>query len=65
MFFAGRTGNKDVINIGIAELEATWSMKRWNVWAALRRPNGMRRNSKRPNGVVTAVFETSDGSTGI
>jgi hypothetical protein len=31
-------------------------MKRWNVWAALRRPKDMKGNSNRPNGVVIAVF---------
>jgi hypothetical protein len=40
-------------------------MKRWNVWAALRRPRDMKGNSNRPNGVVVAVFCVSSGWTGI
>ena len=31
-------------------------MKRWKVWAALRRPKDMKGNSKRPKVVVIAVF---------
>ena len=32
---------------------------RWNMCAAFFRPNGMRKNSKSPNGVITAVLGTS------
>jgi hypothetical protein len=42
-----------------------WSMKRWNVWAALHRPKDMKGNSNRPKGVVIAVFCISSGWTGI
>ena len=67
MFFGRGAGDKQVVQVGIGEGEAAQYLvdKRWKVWAALRRPNGMRRNSKRPNGVVMAVFGTSEGSTGI
>ena len=37
------------------------SMKRWNVIPAFFSPKGMRRNSKRPKGVMMAVFFTSEG----
>ena len=40
-------------------------MNRWKVPAELRRPKGMRRYSKAPNGVVMAVFGMSDFSTGM
>jgi hypothetical protein len=40
-------------------------MKRWKVWAALRRPKDMKGNSNRPNGMVIAVFCISLGWTGI
>ena len=43
----------------------TWSMNRWKVWPALRKPNGIRVNSNRPKGIVMAVFGTSAGSIGI
>jgi len=38
---------------------STESISRWNVCAAPLRPNGIRRNSKSLNGVMTAVLETS------
>jgi hypothetical protein len=41
------------------------SMKRWNACAALRTPNDMKGNSKRPKAVVIAVFCISSGWTGI
>ena len=47
------------------ESSVTSSIKRWNVWAALRSPNGIRTNSNRPKGVVIAVLGTSSGCTGI
>jgi len=40
------------------------SMKRWNFWAAFRMPKDIQGNSKRPKGVVMAVFWMS-GWTGI
>jgi hypothetical protein len=40
-------------------------MKRWKVWAALRRPKDMKGNWKRPKGVVIAVFYISAGWEGI
>jgi hypothetical protein len=40
-------------------------MKRWKDWPALRSPNGMRRNSQSPNGVITAVLWMSPSWTGI
>ena len=43
----------------------TWSMKRWKLCAAFLSPKGIRTNSKRPNGVMTAVFGMSKDSTGI
>jgi hypothetical protein len=36
-------------------------VKRWNVWAALRRPKDMKENSKKPKGAVIAVFWMSSG----
>ena len=36
-------------------------MKRWKDMPAFFNPKGMRRNSKRPNGVMIAVFFTSEG----
>ena len=44
---------------------STLSMNRWNDCPAFRSPNGMRRKTKRPNGVMTAVFMTSFSATGI
>ena len=41
------------------------SISRWKAWAAFLSPKGVRRNSKRPNGVITAVLWTSSGATGI
>jgi hypothetical protein len=41
------------------------SMKRWNVWEALRRQKDMKGNSNRPKGVVIAVFCMSLGWMGI
>ena len=41
------------------------SMNRWKVWAALRRPDGMRLNSKSLKGVVIAVFARSSSCIGI
>ena len=40
-------------------------MKRWNVIPAFFSPKGIQRNSKRLNGVMMAVFFTSEGWTGI
>ena len=40
-------------------------MNCWKVCVAFRRPKGIQTNSKRPNGVVTAVLGTSSGATGI
>lgn len=40
-------------------------MSRWNVWAALRSPNGIRVNSNHPNGVMTAVLGVFFSATGI
>ena len=40
-------------------------MNRWKVCAAFRRPKGICTNSKRPNGVVTAVLGTFSGATEI
>jgi hypothetical protein len=34
-------------------------LKRWNVWAALLRPNNMKGNTNKPNGVMIAVFSMS------
>lgn len=44
-------------------LSTSW-IKRWNVWAAFRRPNVMYLNSNRPNGVQMAVFGMSGGCIG-
>ena len=41
------------------------SMKRWKVWAALRRPKGMKRYSNKPNGVMIAVLAMSWAAIGI
>ena len=35
------------------------------MWAAFRRPNSIQTKLNSPNGVMTAVLGTSDGSTGI
>ena len=40
-------------------------MKRCKVWTALRRPKGMKGNSKRPKVAVISVFWMSSGWTGI
>ena len=40
-------------------------MKHWKDMPAFFNPKGIRRNSKRPNGVMIAVFFTSEGWTGI
>jgi hypothetical protein len=40
-------------------------MKLSNVCAAFRRPNVVNGNSKRPNGVLMAVFGMSSWATGI
>ena len=64
MLFSG----EQVIYVRIAKVQTsdhTWSMNRWNVWAAFQRSNGIRRNLNKPNVVVMAVFGTSAGSTGI
>jgi len=37
----------------------------WKVWAAFLRPKGMNMYSKRPKGVIIAVFGTSVAETGI
>ena len=42
-----------------------WSTKRWKVWAALRKPNGITQNSKSPNGVVIAVLQRELADIGI
>ena len=42
----------------------TVSISRWNACAAFFSPNGIRRNSNRPNGVITAVFGMSSAATG-
>jgi len=34
-------------------------MRRWKVWAELRRPKGIEVYSKRPKGVITAVLGMS------
>ena len=41
------------------------SMNRWNVCAAFRNPNTIYLNSNKPKCVITAVFATSPGLTGI
>jgi hypothetical protein len=58
---------KDVAQVGETEVESPRmsSMKRWKVWAAFRRQKDMKGNSKRPKGVVIAVFCISAGWTGI
>ena len=45
--------------------QGSGSIKRWNVCVALRRPNGIGRNSNRLKGALTAVLEMSSASTGI
>jgi hypothetical protein len=40
-------------------------MKRWKVWAALRRLKGMKRYSNKPNGVMIAVLAMSWAAIGI
>ncbi len=40
-------------------------MSRWKVLPVLRSPKVRRRNSKRPNGVMMAVFKMSAGCIGI
>jgi hypothetical protein len=37
------------------------SIKRWNVWAAFRKPNDVYGNSNRPKGVIMDVFGMSSG----
>lgn len=51
--------------VALSMLRSTWSICRWKVWAALRRPKGIIRYSNKPNGVITAVFSISEGETGI
>ena len=43
----------------------TWSIIRWKVCPAFRRPKGMRRNSHKPKGVVMAVLGMSVSARGI
>ena len=43
----------------------TWSINLWKACAAFLSPKGILRNSKRPNGVITAVFGMSMAATGI
>lgn len=59
-------GDQNVVNVNEEKIvRQTSSMNLWNACAAFLRPNGIRRNSNRPNGVMTAVFGTSSGVTGI
>lgn len=44
------------------EPQSTWSLELFSVWAAFHKPKGMRRNSSKSNGSVTAVFEMSSGN---
>ena len=66
MFFWRGTGSEQIVAVGITEgsPRRTWSMKRWKVCAALRKPKGIRVNSNNLKGVVTAVLGISEGSTG-
>ena len=43
----------------------TLSINRWNVWAAVFRPNGILTNSNNPKGVAIAVLGMSSFLTGI
>ena len=43
----------------------TESISLWNVGVALFIPKGIRKNSHRPKGVMTAVLGMSFGATGI
>jgi hypothetical protein len=40
------------------------SSSRWNVIPAFFSPNGIRRNSNSPNGMMMAVLGTSSSATG-
>jgi hypothetical protein len=40
------------------------SINLWKVMPAFFSPNGMRTNSNKPNGVITAVLVMSSGATG-
>ncbi len=48
MLFFSLAGDEDVVDIGTAEVEK--SMKRWKVWEAFRKPNGILRNSNERGG---------------
>jgi hypothetical protein len=58
MFEGVRASDENVIDIDINESRprVTSSIKRWKVWAALRRPKGILVNSNKPKGVVIAGF---------
>ena len=40
----------------------TWSMNLWNFYVEFFRPNGIRRYSKSPNGVMIAIFSLASGA---
>jgi hypothetical protein len=62
-------GDDDVVQVAEHEGEVfeyrMLSMKRWKVWAALRRPKDMKRYSNKPNGVMIAVLAMSWAAIGI
>ncbi len=63
----GVAGYDDVVQVAEHEGECLnrLSMKRWKVWAALRRPKGMKRYSNKPNGVMITVLAMSWAAIGI
>jgi hypothetical protein len=67
MLFAAPGEKEDVVQVAKQKSSplSTSSINRWNVWAALRRPKDINGNSKRPKGVVMAVFWMSLEWTGI
>ena len=67
VFLRGTAEDKDVVYIGKTEIQVFEDLitKHWKVWAAFCRPKDIKGNSKRPKGVVIAVFWMSSGLTGI
>jgi len=57
---AGTTGRREPVKSS----HNTSSIILWEVWPDFRRPKGILRNSKSPNGVMMAVFHMLSPSTG-